>query len=90
MNAREVISHCFDRLIDLIDRDLIKPGSIEERDFLKIEMERTLYSFMRANNLLRPPEIKISWSRSIFSDPDEIKIEVDDMTVKSLKDRSLW
>jgi hypothetical protein len=90
MKASDIISNVFSLLIQQIEQERIRPGTQEERDFLKTNCERSLYSFMLANNIERPPTISVYWSRDIFSDPDEIKVAVDETTKLALQKRGIW
>lgn len=90
VTARDMLSLSFNNLQGLIDIDVIKPGTQQERDYLKVETEQNLYQFLVAHNIQRPPSVEIIWSNSVLGDPDEIKVKVDDITVKSLKERDLW
>ncbi len=90
IKASDILTSSFDKLSRLLDANIIKAGTQDERDFLKVECTQNLYAFMVANNIVRPPQVEVIWSRSAFSDPDELRVKVDDITVQSLKQRGLW
>jgi hypothetical protein len=90
MKASDIISNVFSSLLRLIEQERIRPGSQEERDYLKTNCENQLYSFMLAHNIERPPTVSVYWSNSVFSDPDEIKIAVDEITKLALQKRGIW
>lgn len=84
---KQVMDTVFQGLVRQIDMSNIRPGTEEERMYLKIQATDALRRYARINRIDAPCEIKINWN-PIY--PDEISIALDVETTKRLKERNLY
>jgi len=72
MKAKDVADFAFQRLQTLIEEKRIRPGTPDERAFLKNEIELGLNSLFRAHGVDFFPKIEIWWDPA---NPDELAVK---------------
>lgn len=77
MRAKDICDHSFERLLVLIDEKRIKPGSPEERSFLKNEIELGVFSMLKTHGIDYFPQVIVEWNPF---NPDDLLIRWSDET----------
>ena len=78
MRAKDLADHAFARLEHLIEAGRIRPGSDDERTFLKRELELSLFNAFKMSGVEFFPEVKIHWDPV---NPDDLAIQLSDKTI---------
>lgn len=84
---KQVLDSVFEDLIRQIDVGNIKPGTKEERLFLRVQAIAACKRFAWSHLLDVPCQIEVNWSMWV---PDELQVVLDKITTEKFKQRGLY